>query len=84
MDTLADTIAEALREKVNAKTLEIIDLFIAEWIVETQQSSPNWLRMIAGANPDAFEQPNLYDALIEEVKAQMEQDDGQLCSPPNQ
>lgn len=87
METLTNTITEALRKKVKSSTLyghnlHARDILLAEWL--SRSDAPNWVRMIAGASDDAFVYTDLYAALIEEVKEQMEKDDDQLCSPPNQ
>ncbi len=67
----AQIITDLLRRRVSHGVLMAHDVKLAEWLaIETD--APNWVRMIAGANPEVFDNPLLYDALIEEVSAQME------------
>ena len=70
MENLVDTITEALREKVNAGTLDRNDMLLADWLSE--YAPPMWVYMIAGASQEAFDFDELYAALIDEVKAAME------------
>lgn len=44
-------------------------------------AAPNWLRMLAGASMESLSNPETWNALIEEVKAKMEQDNDSRKNP---
>lgn len=73
MDTPTIVIAGYLRGFITEDTPRPEIVYLARWLNETlQDESPNWIRMLAGASDECFTNPELFDALIDEVRSAME------------
>ncbi len=73
MNTLIIIITAYLRELVTSEWPHQREIYLARWLLDAMgEETPNWIRMLAGASDECITNPDLFAALIDEVRSAME------------